>query len=75
METNKIVLDAERFEELVATEKELILLKSILFSENSARLSYDRTGLYFEIDDKILKAIYPSERRILFERLKGENDV
>lgn len=72
---NKILIDVERFEELIRTQQEHNLLLDVVFSEEHARLNYDKTAVYFEPCTEVLKLLHPHAYNQILEKLKECENV
>ena len=67
---NKILIAVERFEELIRTERNYVLLFKAVYNEEASRLNYDDTSLYFEPNTEVLKLLHPKDYTNIFEKLK-----
>lgn len=65
METNNIIIDLDRYNELLNAETQLQYAKQILFNKNNM-LSYDKSGVYFEIDENQVNLIFPTDYHLHF---------
>lgn len=75
MEQNNVTIDLERYDELLTLEYELQLAKQILFNDCN-RLSYDKTGVYFNVDEAQVKLVFPydyNSHLIGLQKKEGEN--
>ncbi len=75
MEQNNITIDLERYNELLTVEYELQLAKGILFNDCN-RLSYDKNGVYFNVDEAQVKLVFPCDYKlhlIGLRKKEGEN--
>lgn len=62
---NFVTINLDRYNELLTAETELQYAKQILFNKNN-RLNYDKSGVYFEIDENQAKLIFPTDYHLHF---------
>ena len=75
MEQNNVTIDLNRYNELLVFEYELQLAKQILFNDCN-RLSYDKNGVHFNIDEAQVKLVFPCDYNLHFiglQKKEGEN--
>lgn len=75
MEQNNVTIDLNRYNELLVFEYELQLAKQILFNDCN-RLSYDKNGVYFNVDEAQVKLVFPYDYNlhlIGLQKKEGEN--
>lgn len=75
MEQNNVTIDLNRYNELLVFEYELQLAKQILFNDCN-RLSYDKNGVYFNVDEAQVKLVFPYDYNlhlIGLRKKEGEN--
>ena len=73
--TNNITIDLDRYNVLLTAEYELQLAKGILFNDCN-RLSYDKNGVHFNIDEAQVKLVFPCDYNlhlIGLQKKEGEN--
>lgn len=75
MEQNNVTIDLNRYNELLVFEYKLQLAKQILFNDCN-RLSYDKNGVYFNVDEAQVKLVFPYDYNlhlIGLRKKEGEN--
>lgn len=75
MEENKVLIDLDRYDELLTAEHDLQLAKGILFNDCN-RLSYDKNGVYFNVDEAQVKLVFPCDYNlhlIGLQKKEGKN--
>lgn len=75
MEENKVLIDLDRYDELLTAEHDLQLAKQILFNDCN-RLSYDKKEVYFNVDTAQVKLAFPCDYNlhlIGLRKKEGEN--
>ena len=77
MEENKVLIDLERYNELILADLNLQMAKQLLFN-GSNTLSYNKEGVYFNIDENLVKMLFPVDYLLHYNKLyekSGEKNV
>lgn len=68
MEENKVLIDLKRYNELILAEQDLQFAKQLLFN-GSNTLSYNKEGVYFNIDENSVKMLFPVDYLVHYNNL------
>lgn len=74
MEENKVLIDLDRYDELLTAEHDLQLAKQILFNQNNHL--YKSKNVIFNIDENQVKLVFPCDYNlhlIGLQKKEGEN--
>ena len=74
MEENKVLIDLDRYDELLTAEHDLQLAKQILFNQNNHL--YKSKNVIFNIDEAQVKLVFPCDYNlhlIGLQKKEGEN--
>ena len=74
MEENKVLIDLDRYDELLTAEYDLQLAKQILFNQNNHL--YKSKNVIFNIDENQVKLVFPYDYNlhlIGLQKKEGEN--
>ena len=74
MEENKVLIDLDRYDELLTAEHDLQLAKQILFNQNNHL--YKSKNIIFNIDENQVKLVFPCDYNlhlIGLQKKEGEN--
>lgn len=74
MEQNKVIIDLDRYDELLTAEHDLQLAKQILFNQNNHL--YKSKNVIFNIDENQVKLVFPCDYNlhlIGLQKKEGEN--
>ena len=74
MEENKVLIDLDRYDELLTAEHDLQLAKQILFNQNNHL--YKSKNVIFNIDENQVKLVFPYDYNlhlIGLQKKEGEN--
>ena len=77
MEENKVLIDLERYNELIWADLNLQMAKQLLFNSSNT-LSYNKEGVYFNIDENLVKMLFPVDYLLHYNKLcekSGEKNV
>ena len=77
MEENKVLIDLKRYNELILAERDLQFAKQLLFNSSNT-LSYNKEGVYFNIDENSVKMLFPTDYVLHYNKLYenlGEKNV
>ena len=76
MEENKVLVDLKRYNGLILADLNLQMAKQLLFNSSNT-LSYNKEGIYFNIDENLVKMLFPvdylSHYKKLYEKSVEEN--
>lgn len=75
MEENKVLISLDRYNELLTAETCKTLLEELLFANESVRLNYDKSALYFEPNGDVVKMLFPINYKATLEKLKDDLNV
>lgn len=74
MEENKVLIDLDRYDELLTAEHDLQLAKQILFNQNNHL--YKSKNVIFNIDENQVKLVFPCDYNLHLvglQKKEGEN--
>lgn len=77
MEENKVLIDLKRYDELILAEQDLQFAKQLLFNSSNT-LSYNKEGVYFNIDENSVKMLFSVDYLLHYNKLyekSGEKNV
>lgn len=77
MEENKVLIDLKRYDELILAEQDLQFAKQLLFNSSNT-LSYNKKGVYFNIDENLVKMLFSVDYLLHYNKLyekSGEKNV
>ena len=77
MEENKVLIDLKRYEKLILAEQDLQFAKQLLFNSSNT-LSYNKEGVYFNIDENSVKMLFSDDYLWHYNKLyenSGEKNV
>ena len=77
MEENKVLIDLKRYDELILAEQDLQFAKQLLFNSSNT-LSYNKEGVYFNIDENLVKMLFSVDYLLHYNKLyekSGEKNV
>ena len=68
MEENKVLIDLKRYNELILADLNLQMAKQLLFNSSNT-LSYNKEGVYFNIDENLVKMLFPADYLVHYNNL------
>ena len=68
MEENKVLIDLKIYNELILAERDLQFAKQLLFNSSNT-LSYNKEGVYFNIDENLVKMLFPADYLVHYNNL------